>query len=86
MPSGDANLTYRIDSYGAPSPGTATQTFTFLFTAFGNATSGSSAKALFLADGRGNQIQVGIPSASSGKVAMTKLSGGVYISPPWTWQ
>ena len=84
-----SNLTVRIDTYGTTSPTTTASTFNFEFTPFGSSTSPSStsgsAKAIFISDTSGNVIQVGIPVASTGKVAMTKLSGSSYVSPPWNW-
>ncbi|HET9794175.1 MAG TPA: GspH/FimT family protein [Thermoanaerobaculia bacterium] len=85
LPPSDANLVYRIAALNSVAPGTSAQTFSFVFSPLGNATTGSSSKALFLSDGKGNLIQVGVPIATSGKVAMTKLSGASYVPPPWIW-
>jgi prepilin-type N-terminal cleavage/methylation domain-containing protein len=80
-----ANLTFRIDTYNATSPSSASATFTFVFTPFGSSTTAGSSKAVFISDTSGNVVQVGIPIATTGKVAMTKLSGSSYVAPPWNW-
>ena len=80
-----SNLTFRIDTYNATSPSSSPKTFTFVFTPFGASTTAGSSKAIFISDSSNNVVQVGIPIPTTGKVAMTKLSGSSYVPPPWSW-
>jgi|SRR5450759_685618 len=81
-----SNLTFRIDTYNATSPSAGSTTFNFVFTPFGSSTTAGSSKAVFISDAKNNVVQIGIPIAASGKVAMTKQNpAGGYIGSPWTW-
>lgn len=88
LPEGFANLKVSIDTREAASPGSTAQTTSFVFTAFGNARTGSDTNGVFFSDTKGNVLQVSIPVVTNGKVVMTKRtgsSGGSYAQQPWTW-
>jgi type IV fimbrial biogenesis protein FimT len=88
LPSGSSTVTYSIDTVDKSTPGSTVQTYYFVFTPFGSAVSvaSGSMRSLYVSDGVGNTIQLGIPVAASGRVQMTKLlTGGGYEAPPWTW-
>lgn len=83
-----------IDDPNQASPSQTATTFAFVFTPFGSATnanvSGAVAKAIYVADDRGNVLQVAVPMATSGKIATTKYFPGPtpaagYYAPPWQW-
>ncbi len=91
FPPAASQVTLRIDDYGKATPGTTSQTIDYIFANSGSmsTTPVSTTKAAFVSDTSGNVLQVGVPAAASGKVAITKqlIVSGVttYVSPPWKW-
>jgi prepilin-type N-terminal cleavage/methylation domain-containing protein len=82
-------LSVRIDDPDTASPSATTTSTTFKFTPFGSAAAGTADKSIYVADGHGNVIQVGVANHASGRITMTKRvgSGGTatYEPPPWQW-
>jgi prepilin-type N-terminal cleavage/methylation domain-containing protein len=80
-----------IDDADKASPSTAAATIALVFTPFGAQSTASSGngKGIYVIDASGNVLQVAIPVAAMGKVAITKQvkSGGTtsYVAPPWVW-
>ena len=80
-----------IDDADKAAPSTAAATLAFVFTPFGGelTASSGSGKGIFVIDASGNVLQVAIPVAAMGKVAITKrlVSGGTttYVGAPWVW-
>jgi len=88
LPEGGSVLNMSIDQRDKAVPGSTATTTSFVFTAFGNAITGSDTNGVFFFDAKGNVLQVSIPVVTNGKVAMTKRSGssgGSYVQQPWTW-
>ena len=88
MPPGSNLVGYAVDTVDKTAPATSSQTYSFVFTPFGSAVSvaSGSMRSVYVYDTVGNTIQIGIPVAASGRVQMTKLvTGGGYVSSPWTW-
>ena len=83
-PSADPTL--RIDSANVASPSTAATTIEFIFTPLGTLASASTTKSTYISDGKGNVLQVAVPSTSNAKATMTKqLTGTNYVGQPWKW-
>jgi type II secretory pathway pseudopilin PulG len=83
-PNADSAL--RIDVLNAPSPSTAATTIDFIFTPLGTLAAASTSKAAYISDGKGNLLQVAVPSTSNAKATITKqLVGANYVGQPWTW-
>src|SRR5512142_1430453 len=80
-----------IDAADKPAPSTAASTIAFVVTPCGAELTASSGngKGIYVIDTSGNVLQVAIPVAAMGKVAITKklVSGGstTYVAPPWVW-
>ena len=83
-PSGDPTL--RIDDANKASPSTAAQTIDYIFTPLGTLAAASTTKSTYISDGKGNVLQVAVPSTSNAKATMTKqLTGTNYVGQPWKW-
>lgn len=80
-----ANVNVAVDTYSSIAPAASSQTVEFIFTPFGSMDANSTTKGVFVQDGSANIIRIGVPSSSTGKVVMSKLVGGSYAAPPWTW-
>ncbi len=93
LPPETEMIQLRIDNYDTQNPKTTPGNYNVAFSFFGTAlVSGASGTtlAVFVLDNGGNVIQVGVPTAITGRVAMTKLdqsatSAPYYVSTPWKW-
>jgi len=84
--SPNSDPTLRIDNLNAPSPSTAAATIDFIFTPLGSLASTSTTKAAYISDGKGNLLQVAVPTTSNAKPMMTKqLISSTYVGQPWKW-
>jgi len=82
----NADPTLRIDVSNAPSPSVAATTIDFIFTPLGTLAAASTSKSAYISDGKGNLLQVAVPSSSNAKPTLTKqLVGSNYVGQPWTW-
>jgi len=84
--SPNADPTLRIDNANVSSPSTAVATVDFIFTPLGSLASTSTTKAAYISDGKGNLLQVAVPTSSNAKPTITKqLAGTTYVGQPWKW-
>jgi hypothetical protein len=82
-PSADATLL--IDDANKPSPVASSTTVEYIFTPLASMSAASTTKSVYVSDVKGNIVQISVPSATTGKPAMTKLVGSTYVAPPWKW-
>ncbi len=93
FPPDTAQVQLRIDSYDNQTPTTNPGDYTSVFSFFGSAVvSGAPGATLgvYVLDNNGNVIQIGVPTAVTGRIAMTKLdksatSAPFYMANPWKW-
>jgi len=82
-PSSSATLS--IDDPNTPSPTSSPSTVEYIFTPLASMSAASTAKSVYVSDTKGNVMQITVPSATTGKPAMTKLIGSTYVAQPWQW-
>jgi len=80
-------ITLAVDGANAATPSTTGATAYFVFKPVGSMQVAD--KSIYILDTHDNVLQVGVVSASTGRVAVTKrrVSGGTttYQPPPWQW-
>jgi len=74
-----------IDDENKTSPVLTATTVEYIFKPLGTMSATSTAKSVYVSDVSGNLVQISVPSATTGKPAMTKLVNGRYVAPPWKW-
>jgi prepilin-type N-terminal cleavage/methylation domain-containing protein len=79
------NESLLIDDENKTSPVLTATTVEYIFTPLGTMSATSTAKSVYVSDLSGNLVQISVPSATTGKPAMTKLVNGSFIAPPWKW-
>jgi len=82
-PSSDTTLS--IDDPNKPSPTSLPSTVEYIFNPLASMSGTSTSKSVYVSDAKGNIVQITVPSATTGKPAMTKLVGSTYVAPPWQW-
>ncbi len=80
-----SDSTVRIDDANKVNPVGTAATIEYIFTPLATTSAASTSKSVYVSDTSGNVIQIAIPTATTGKPAMTKLVGSTYIAPPWKW-